>query len=411
VDLNFSPDWPAWVCYLIVLFFGAFTGWREVIEKLSDTSGVWRHPTAWALVIILGVSPVLLFWLLDRVGALHDTSAIAAAIVGVAYTQILKGDSEYKAPGSTTPIWNFLSWWRDRIATNLMDRTSKNVTAFIQTVCQRLADPQVLPQAIALAQKLSSNPVAFQAELTAKRAELAGANPPIAPEVIDYKIATLVYREIYGSPNYRQLMVSYSLVDQALIDSYFSDRRSRWIALASGAAVAALVVSVIIGLDGIGTARWIEREYLISRLSKPNGTTADLDRIVSRFNDRVIAEISKPGGRAGDATFWLEPVVYVLRDSTLPMQRIDKAVQVALSTRDKDALKLQVIAERILPTLRNGNVDTRRRIQSALLYLSKGRSPVPDDKLASWNPTEGDSITDIEEKIDAWRAYWSPPKS
>ena len=182
-------------------------------------------------------------------------------------------------------------------------------------------------------------------------------------------------------------------------------------ALLSGALVAALVVCVIIGLDGMGTARWIEREYLISRLSKPNGTTADLDRIVSRFNDRVIAEdYENPGGRSGDATFWLEPVIYVLRDSTLPMQRIDKAVQVALSTRDKDALKLQVIAERILPTLRNSNVDTRRRIQSALLYLSKGRLPAPDEKLANWNPTEGDSITDIEEKIDAWRAYWSSPR-
>ena len=87
-----------------------------------------------------------------------------------------------------------------------MDQTSKNITAFIQTVCQRLADPQVLPQAIALAQKLSNNPVAFQAELTAKRAEFAGANPPIGPEVVDYKIATLVYREIYGSSNYRQLI-------------------------------------------------------------------------------------------------------------------------------------------------------------------------------------------------------------
>jgi hypothetical protein len=288
-----------------------------------------------------------------------------------------------------------------------LDQTSRNLTAFIQTVCQRLADPQVLPQAIALALKLSNNPVAFQTELAAKRTELAGASPPIAPEVIDYKIATLVYREIYGSSNYRQLLVSYGLIDQALVNSYFSDRRSRWVALASGALVALIVVGVIIGLDGMGTARWIEREYLISRLSKPNGTAVDLDRVVSRFNDRVVSETLN----SGDATFWLEPVVYVLRDSTLPMQRIDKAVQVALSTRDKNALESQVIAERILPALRTGNVDTRRRVQSALLYLSKGKSAAPDEKLANWNPTDGDSITDVEEKIDAWRAYWSPTKS
>ena len=150
MDLNFSPDWPAWLCYLIVLLFGVLTGWREVVEKIDDVSGVWRLTATWALMLIIGVSPVLLFWLLDRVGALHDTSAIAAAIVGVAYTQILKGDSEYKAPGSTSPIWNFLSWWRERIAKAVQDRAANNALAFDQAVCERLADPAKLASATAL---------------------------------------------------------------------------------------------------------------------------------------------------------------------------------------------------------------------------------------------------------------------
>jgi hypothetical protein len=97
-------------------------------------------------MLILGIGPVLLFWMLDRVGALHDTSVIAAAIVGIAYTQILKGDSEYKAPGETSPIWNFLSWWRERIAKAVQDHVTRNALAFDQIVCGCLAAPAKPPR-------------------------------------------------------------------------------------------------------------------------------------------------------------------------------------------------------------------------------------------------------------------------
>src|SRR5207237_4507437 len=47
MDLSFSPDSPAWVCYLIVLLFGVLTGWREVVAQLKDTYTLWRYPSAW----------------------------------------------------------------------------------------------------------------------------------------------------------------------------------------------------------------------------------------------------------------------------------------------------------------------------------------------------------------------------
>ena len=106
MDLSFSPDIDASLCYLVVLFFGLLSGWREVIAQpnVRDTFVIWGRPVTWLLFFIMAVSPALMFWMLDRVGALHDTSLIAAAIVGIAYTQIVQGDTKYKAPGDTSPI-------------------------------------------------------------------------------------------------------------------------------------------------------------------------------------------------------------------------------------------------------------------------------------------------------------------
>jgi hypothetical protein len=62
--------------------------------------------------------------------------------------------------------------------------------------------------------------------------------------------------------------------------------------------------------------------------------------------------------------------------------------------------------------LRGGNVDARRRVHLALVYLApdKAESSAEFKALRAWNPTEGDSITEIESKIDDWRAYWEKIK-
>lgn len=408
MDLSFSPDWHAWICYLIVLFFGVLTGWREVLESLADTSGIWRQPAAWVLMFILAIGPVLLFWLLDRVGALHDTSVIAAAIVGVSYSQILKGDdSQYKAPASTSPIWNFLAWWRGRIADAVKKRVAGNTFAFDKIVCERFADPNNLPQATALSLKLTGDPVAFQGELTAERARLAAVNPPLDPKVIDYKIARLVYREILAVPDNRMLMVADQLIEQSLVDKYFSNRRGSWVA---GAALAAILV-VAVAVAASDGARWVERLYLVHRLTKPTGTVADLDRVATRLTNLVFIEKVAKDNSVAAMAFWLDPMADALRDSSLPMTRVDAVLQILLAARNLDGTNHAILAQFLIPTLLNGNVDARRRVQLALVYLSEGREPALPKDLKEWNPTESDSITDIARRIDGWRRYWSPIKA
>src|SRR5689334_20969534 len=200
MDVNFSPDAPSWVCYVVVLFFGALTGWREVIEKLGDPRGIWRHGGTWALMTILAITPAILFWLLDRAGTVRDTSIVGAAIIGLAYTQILKGDSEYKAPGSTTPIWDFLSWWREQIGHSLQESALNNALAFDREATEQLAEPAKFVVATRLAEMLSVDPVKFAAELEAEKTRLAAAVPALDSKALNFKLAEQVYREIRGSP-------------------------------------------------------------------------------------------------------------------------------------------------------------------------------------------------------------------
>ena len=406
MDISFSPDLPAWVCYVVVLAFGALTGWREVIEKLSDARGIWRFGGTWLLMIMLALSPAVLFWLLDRAGTVSDTSIVGAAIVGVAYTQILKGNSQYKAPGATSPFWDFVSWWREQINRNLLARTATTGSKFDHEASEEIATPTKYPQALQLAQKLSEDPVTFSKALCTENTRLLAANPPLDPEAIQFRLAEQVYKEIRRDTNWRTLVVEHGLIDKRLLSEYFG---SRWRPRIIGSLAFLPVVWYLLGLgvpgaaEGTGTiGERLERTYLINRLTKKTGSAPDLARVTARLMARL------NGATDGAArNFWLEALREPLRDPTLSMQRVDAAIQVLLAARDHDKSKRSSIADGLLYALRNTNVDARRRIQSALVYLACGAEPVPAQDLLDWNPTEGDAVPQIERRIDQWRTVWA----
>ena len=436
MDLSFSPDIDASLCYLVVLFFGLLSGWREVIAQpnIRDTFVIWGRPVTWLLFFIMAVSPALMFWILDRVGALHDTSLIAAAIVGIAYTQIVQGDTKYKAPGDTSPIWNFLTWLRAYAAKKISERIDSNRRAFDHNVFRCLAaaarpsaappPPSGSPPAskplddfMAIALKRAEDPADLRAKIDAERTRLEAVKPALAADVVDFKVAEFIYRAMIGTDEvgFRKLLVEEGLIEQSLIDRYFGSQQRRVV-------VGLMVLAGAIGLllfvtsDPLGWVKYAEREYLMFRIAKASGTVSDLDRVVSRLVRRVVAEPAPKPGEAPAADYWILPLLDLLNDSTLPMGRVDATLKVFLTARDKDAIQRAIMADRLVFLLRTSNVDARRRVHLNLVYLSpdygkeEGQQPADFKALAKWNPTEGDSITEIETKIDAWRAYWGKTK-
>jgi hypothetical protein len=99
VDLSVSPDVDAYYCYGVVLLLGLITASGQVSRRLANLPGRWIMVNTWLLFFAYALLPAVLFWLLDRTGAIHDTSLFAAVLVGAGYQQVLSGGLVGIRPG------------------------------------------------------------------------------------------------------------------------------------------------------------------------------------------------------------------------------------------------------------------------------------------------------------------------
>lgn len=117
MDLNVSPDLDAYCCYGLVLALGAWIGARQISGRLGGIRAIWFFPRTWLLFLAYLVVPVGLFWLLDRTGAINDTSFFAAVLVGVGYERIITGASDtLHAPGNASRFWTPFLAYADSVA-------------------------------------------------------------------------------------------------------------------------------------------------------------------------------------------------------------------------------------------------------------------------------------------------------
>lgn len=109
-------------------------------------------------------------------------------------------------------------------------------------------------------------------------------------------------------------------------------------------------------------------------------------------------------------------IARLARGPAMQPGRIEVALQVLIAGA-KRAKQVPLVAREIVGALRAPVVDNRTRQHSALLYLAQvqtGADPclttapatLPKE-LCEWKPTDGDSIVDIEDRIDRWTAFWA----
>ncbi|HXM73671.1 MAG TPA: hypothetical protein VN904_00225, partial [Chthoniobacterales bacterium] len=93
MDLSVSPDLDARWCYAVVLVCGLISAQLQLNKRFLELkiSRVWIVPNTWFVFLIYLFIPLALFWVMDRTGALNDTSLFAALLVGLAYPAILAG--------------------------------------------------------------------------------------------------------------------------------------------------------------------------------------------------------------------------------------------------------------------------------------------------------------------------------
>jgi len=123
MDLSLSPDLEAYWCYLILFGLAFLVALVQVRLLLKGYTNIWATARSWLLLCAYTLVPIILFWVLDRADALHDTSLFAAVLVAVTYRQILSGGNQSMTiPSGLATAWQPFVAWSDNIAAGIRDR-------------------------------------------------------------------------------------------------------------------------------------------------------------------------------------------------------------------------------------------------------------------------------------------------
>src|SRR5271169_3379334 len=127
MDLSFSPDVDAWICYLILVVISVLVAVQQVDRRLGRVDGIWFMPETWLLLLLYILAPMALFWFLDRTNAIVDSSLVAAVIIAFGYERIITGSSSViSAPGPVTDMWAPFLANADRITERVRRRWAQN---------------------------------------------------------------------------------------------------------------------------------------------------------------------------------------------------------------------------------------------------------------------------------------------
>ena len=144
-SLAVSPDLSAYYCYLLVLFFGLVTAYARVSRLFENFPGAWGTASIWPLLLAYTLIPVLLFWVLDRTNAIHDTSVFAAVLIGLGYRQVITGKTGLKIPGNISSVWQPFETWANWVAERITMRVQLHTERFTDYFIARVKkDPNKL---------------------------------------------------------------------------------------------------------------------------------------------------------------------------------------------------------------------------------------------------------------------------
>ncbi len=391
MDLSVSPDVAAYLCYGVVLLLGLIAAIVQVSKRLENYPGKWIMLNTWLLFAAYVAIPVALFWMLDRTGAIHDTSLFAAVLVGIGYQQILSsGLSSIRAPGDASKLWQPFDTWANSIAARIRARVAVNDSQFDEKLLSAIvSDPKKLESLRHVVMTHTDKPVALNDEL--KKLDDAAMVAALGDEGVRVKKASMLYLALkQASPqNFQFLLRRKRLIDTRYYFWYAKEWRSKL--------TTSLVAVVLLCTAGAGV-HWLlgsqqRASYFVWRLSKSNATESDhyraLDYLRSHMADSNAAYL-----RLG----------HMLKDPTLPPATADTILSLFVQSRSSVLGQQPDLRNVLIDALRNGNSDVRARVQKVLLYLTDDRSFYVPEELKQWKSDPKDSASDLDTIIARWRA-------
>jgi len=396
MDLNVSPDVDAWICYIVVLLLGMLTGKMQITKRLGNLPGQWIMVNTWALFFAYTAVPVALFWLLDRTGAVHDTSLFAAVLIGVGYQQILTGASgSIRAPGQVSAFWKPFAAWADAIASRIADRVAVNSQKFDERLLSRIsASPEQFSELTAIVMVHTADPQPLDRQLRAIDTDL----PIIGAAGVQRKKAELLYQTLkVSSPRqFDYLLYKNKITGPVEYFWYAKEWRSKVVALSVA------LVLVLAAFAAIAELRnpIYRAAYYNWRLTRSNSTAADRFRASTHL--RVYLDQTTPP---------YDALIGRLRAPGLPVKTADDILSLLLEVKDSAARQKVDLRGKLADALRTDNSDVRERIQNVLIYLAEyDNLTVPPD-LKAWHSNPKNSASDIDQVIRQWHSIEVRPQA
>lgn len=403
-----SPDLPAYWCYAIVLAVGALVSATVVNQLLSQYPDRWAFAGTLLLFGAHTLIPVALFWFLDYVGALHDTSLFGALVVAVGYRQIFAGGIQgITMPGQTPRLWQPFEAWVKQVADRVQLQQKIHLDRFTEAVKSYIRDK---PERIETFENLlcarTRNYESLEKRLCTIRDMPAAAG--IQARVLDELWSELRMSE---PDNWGYLLSRQKLIPLGRYWLYLRNGRSK---LASAAIVMLIAGALWFGLSFVlrGESKWITA-YHHWRLTKVTATDRDRFRTYRTLRDEVRGAVAatktssavpnEPNRIHGT----LVPLITTLKYRELAAQQADDILRLIVDVHSVEVDA--VVIPDLIDALRTENPYTRAAIQKVLLGLQKADFPaaLPSQELSAWTPSKDDTSLTIDDHVRKWLAWWN----
>jgi hypothetical protein len=141
--MQFDLDIPAWAAYAGIIVISLYSAAKQVEEQLNKIPLRWTYLSSYLLFIVYFGLPIGLFWALDRVGAIHDSSLISALIVAFTYRAIVRGQSDTKS-SAVAALFKPILDWVNEVPGILAERIQAEDDEFATAVANNVAQNPTL---------------------------------------------------------------------------------------------------------------------------------------------------------------------------------------------------------------------------------------------------------------------------
>ena len=395
MDLTVSPDVDAFYCYLLVTSLGLFTGYIQVNKYLGDKEGIWFIHRTWILLLLFAAIPVALFWFLDLTGATNDTALLAAVVVGLGYERILAGESEsIQQPGAvsklSTPFLAYAEALSNLTLKQAQQLEVRRQNKIIELIAQDKARYETL---VELVETRGDDVYELVDDLhTIDENELGLSDQAVREQ----KARRLYEHAMYYDDDAHVQMREKGVIDNATFYWEIRDWRRRSASILT-AITFVFVTSILVFQFALSNSDTVT-QYDLWRLGKIENSKKDQ----FRAQDRLSARLHDTDQR----TRILNRLLMFLQRPELPKDNAKLALEVVVRSRESAPKGAVEIAPYIYKALRTPNAHSRDIANQSLVYLSKRQCVALERSIKEWNPKDGDTIAIVEQKIDAWRAYW-----